>query len=416
MSARANLLIMTRTVRDVQGIYETCASLRFHCRRARARDCASDRAWAGSRHQAPAAGRSPPRRPAANGCARTLRRVCAARLHRWAPGERRSAAAPARVSAGCVGHKDGRAHAAAPPSGRVRASCRGILKAARAQLPALLDLFAQHALCQVIEFFALLELRQNRGQQLIEYRNRALTGQDLGIGNDRLDELADKLTKNGLANRALALVERGGDLARELRGIDGPVLDGAGNTLRCTRVSPIELRAIYATVIHPRRSVLSARTLLTIDQRQGLAVLGKKDAAFDNILDHPAIVEEGALVIAVALGRNDIGALAEPHRLHIQDWRRLFGIGRAHVCDENQPPAIGTIEPLLRFGPGANLLLRDAAVDDDLSTGRGNPKTRKARRHEAFGELAPGVFNVGRGAAGRGSGGRGSVERGGEGR
>jgi hypothetical protein len=97
-------------------------------------------------------------------------------------------------------------------------------------LPALLDLFAQHALCQPIEFFALLELRQNRGQQLIEYRNRALTGQDLRVGNDRLDELADKLAKNGLADRALALVDRGGDLPREFRGIDGPVVGGAAKT------------------------------------------------------------------------------------------------------------------------------------------------------------------------------------------
>src|SRR5215813_7545837 len=36
-------------------------------------------------------------------------------------------------------------------------------------------------------------------------------------------------------------------------------------------------------------------TSLTIDQRQGLAVLGKEDAAVGNILDRPAIVEEGTL-------------------------------------------------------------------------------------------------------------------------
>ena len=51
------LNIMLRTVRDVRGICETCASLRFHCRRAIARDCAADRAWAGSRRQALAADR-----------------------------------------------------------------------------------------------------------------------------------------------------------------------------------------------------------------------------------------------------------------------------------------------------------------------------------------------------------------------
>ena len=92
-------------------------------------------------------------------------------------------------------------------------------------MPALLDLFTQHGACQAIEFFALLELRQDRGQQLLEDRNRAVSGQDLGIGDDRLDELGDKLTKNGLADRAVALVQCRGDLPRELRGIDGPVLE-----------------------------------------------------------------------------------------------------------------------------------------------------------------------------------------------
>ena len=110
--------------------------------------------------------------------------------------------------------------------------------------------------CQSIEFFALFELRQNPGQQLLEYRNRAVTGQDLGIGNRRLDELADKLTKDCLADRALALAVRGGDQPRELRRIDWPVSDGdgrhvAGNT-GCTRFRPIELRALYATVVHAR--------------------------------------------------------------------------------------------------------------------------------------------------------------------
>jgi hypothetical protein len=93
------------------------------------------------------------------------------------------------------------------------ASCRGILKAARAQMVALLDLFTQYGACQSIEFFALFELQQNPGQQLLEYRNRAVTGQNLGIGNRRLDELADKLTKDCLADRALALAVRGGDRA-----------------------------------------------------------------------------------------------------------------------------------------------------------------------------------------------------------
>jgi hypothetical protein len=156
---------------------------------------------------------------------------------------------------------------------------------------------------------------------LLEYRNRAIRRQDLGIGNDRLDELGDEFAKNRLADRTFALVERGGNLPRKLRRIDGLVIAKAAKPLRSTRFSPIERRTLYATVIHPGRSVLSARTLLTIDQRQGLTVLRKKDAAFDNILDHPAIVEEGALVIAIALGRNDIGALAEPHGLHIHHRR-----------------------------------------------------------------------------------------------
>src|SRR4029077_15523717 len=129
--------------------------------------------------------------------------------------------------------------------------------------------------------------------------------------------------KNCLADRSMALVERGGDLPRELRGIDCPVVDGAANTLRCTPF--IRARGLYATVVHPRRSRLSGPTSLTIDQRQGLAVLGKEDAAVSNILDRPAIVEEGTLVVAVALGRNDIGALAEPHRLHINHRHWFFG-------------------------------------------------------------------------------------------
>src|SRR5436853_162375 len=83
---------------------------------------------------------------------------------------------------------DVRARAAIPPTGRVPASCRGILKTAHAQNLALLDLFTQHGACQAIEFLALLELRQDRGQQLLEDRNRAVSGQDLGIGDDRLDE------------------------------------------------------------------------------------------------------------------------------------------------------------------------------------------------------------------------------------
>ena len=58
-----------------------------------------------------------------------------------------------------------------------------------------------------------LSCGRNPGQQLLEYRNRAVTGQNLGIGNRRLDELADKLTKDCLADRALALAVRGGDRA-----------------------------------------------------------------------------------------------------------------------------------------------------------------------------------------------------------
>src|SRR5688500_10557050 len=146
----------------------------------------------------------------------------------------------------------------------------------------LLELFAQHGACEAIEFFTLFKLRQNRGQQLLEYRNRAVARQDLGIGKYRLDELGDKLVKNSLGDRAFALVERGGDLPRELRGIDCPAFDGAGKTLQAARFRPIELRALYATVVHPRRSVLSARKSLTIDQRQGLAVLGKQDTAVSN--------------------------------------------------------------------------------------------------------------------------------------
>src|SRR5215470_8723911 len=258
-----------------------------------------------------------------------LRRACAARPRRQALGERQSAAGRARVSAGCDVRKDGRARAAIPPSGHVLASCRGILKTARAQIAALLDLFAQHGACQSIEFLALLELRQNRVQQLFEDRNRAVAGQDLRIGNDRLDELADEPMQDCLADLvfALAVALRCSDELREFRSIDDLLSDegsrrASGNALR-TRFRPIE--RLYATVVHPSRSVLSARTLLTNDQRQGLAVLGKQDTAVSNILDRPAIVEEGTLVVAVALGRNDIGALAEPHRLHINHRHWFFG-------------------------------------------------------------------------------------------
>src|SRR5215470_14136477 len=187
-----------------------------------------------------------------------LRRACAARPRRQALGERQSAAGRARVSAGCDVRKDGRARAAIPPSGHVLASCRGIFKTARAQIAALLDLFAQHGACQSIEFLALLELRQNRVQQLFEDRNRAVAGQDPRIGNDRLDELADELMQDCLADLvfALAVALRCGDELREFRSIDDLLSDegsrrAAGNALR-TRFRPIEPYGLYATVVHPR--------------------------------------------------------------------------------------------------------------------------------------------------------------------
>src|ERR1700729_370637 len=54
----------------------------------------------------------------------------------------------------------------------------GSLKTVRAQIAALLDLFAQHGACQSIEVLALLELRQNRVQQLFEDRMRISTNAD----------------------------------------------------------------------------------------------------------------------------------------------------------------------------------------------------------------------------------------------
>src|SRR5215467_2171546 len=143
----------------------------------------------------------------------------------------------------------------------------------------------------------------------------------------------------------------------------------------------------------PRR----ARTASpTIDQRQVLAALGKEDAAVSDILDGPAIVEKGALVVAATLGRDDVGVLAEPHGLHIDDRQRL-GFRDGHVRDKHQPPAIGLIKPLLRFRPGGSLFLHDAAGDDDLSTRRAHPQTGEARHIKMLGELARGVLSVVRG-------------------
>jgi hypothetical protein len=98
--------------------------------------------------------------------------------------------------------------------------------------------------CQSIEFFALFELRQNPGQQLLEYGDRAVTGQDLGIGNRRLDELADKLTKDRLA--AISRANSGESTGLSLTGtVAMSPTPGARDSGRSSC-------ALYATVVHAR--------------------------------------------------------------------------------------------------------------------------------------------------------------------
>src|SRR5262245_55700658 len=121
--------------------------------------------------------------------------------------------------------------------------------------------------------------------------------------------------------------------------------------LRCQRLC-IEAR------VPPERA--PPKTCGSEVQCKVLAVLGERQTALSDLLDHPSLVENGARIAALPVSGDDVGRFAKRDRLQIEFRIAAWG---AHLdrTGKDVTTAVGAIEPALDLGPGVTLLVQDRA-------------------------------------------------------
>src|SRR5262245_48870693 len=108
--------------------------------------------------------------------------------------------------------------------------------------------------------------------------------------------------------------------------------------LRCQRLR-IELTKV---------SPSAPKTCGSEVQCEVLAVLGERQTALCDLLDHPSLVENGARIAALPVGGDDVGRFAKRDRLQIEFRIAAWG---AHLdrAGEDVTTAVGAIEPTLNL-------------------------------------------------------------------